>query len=161
MSSRRLQNTIENPTLELKIVSASDVNHIDATDKIDVYAVVSIDGDTTQKKQSAKTPTGYDGGPNPTWNHTVKFSVNEREAYEDLLTVKVKLYSYWLENENDLYMGGVNVSVHDLLVSNPLPPFVNGNVTKMKSLTYPLKLIGETKPNAKLGLLLFQTSAGP
>ena len=48
---------MENPTLELKIVSASDVNHIEyVTDKMDVYAVVSIKDNTTQQQQAAKTP---------------------------------------------------------------------------------------------------------
>ncbi|KAF3603300.1 hypothetical protein F2Q69_00034511 [Brassica cretica] len=152
MSSPRLQTTMENPTLELKIISASDVSHIDATDKVDVYAVVSMKGDHTQTKQAAKTPIDYDGGSNPTWNHTIKFSVNEKAACEGLLTIYVKLFSYWLEGENDLYLGEVNVSVQELLASNPHPPFANGNVNKMKLITYPLSFIGKTKPNAKLSL---------
>ncbi|RID79206.1 hypothetical protein BRARA_A01968 [Brassica rapa] len=150
MSSPRLQTTMENPALELKIISASDVNHVDATDKVDVYAVVSMKGDHTQTKQAAKTPIDYDGGSNPTWNHTIKFSVNEKSACEGLLTIYVKLFSYWLEGENDLYLGEVNVSVQELIASNP--PFANGNVNKMKLITYPLSFIGETKPNAKLSL---------
>ncbi|KAF8049408.1 hypothetical protein N665_2220s0006 [Sinapis alba] len=144
-----MDNATENPTLELKITSAC-VEHIDATDKIDVYAVVSINGSATQKKRSAKTPIDYDGGSNPTWNHTVKFSFDEREAKEGLLNIKVELYSYWLEDENDVSLGEVNVTVQELLASNPLPPFSNGDVSKMKPLTYPVKFIGETKPNGKL-----------
>ncbi|KAJ0236651.1 C2 domain-containing protein [Hirschfeldia incana] len=154
MSSTRLQTTIENPTLELKIISACDVSYIDATEKMDVYAIVSLKDDYTQKKQAAKTPIDYDGGSNPTWNHTIKFSFSEKAACEGLLTIHVKLFSYWLEGENDLYLGEVNVSVRELLASNPLPPFANGvgNVNKMKLVTYPLSFIGETKPNAKLSL---------
>ncbi|KAF8084577.1 hypothetical protein N665_0711s0006 [Sinapis alba] len=150
MTSRRLQNTIENQSLELKIISASDVTYIDAKDKMDVYAVVSIKDDYTQKKQAAKTPVDYDGGCNPTWNHTVKFSVDEKAAVEGLLTVKVKLYSYWLEGDDDLYLGEVSVSLQELLASNPLPPFANGNVNKMKLVSYPIKTIEESKTNAKL-----------
>jgi len=57
ISSSQLQRAVENPTLELKIVSASDVNHIEyVTDKMDVYAVVSIKDNTTQQQQAAKTP---------------------------------------------------------------------------------------------------------
>ncbi|KFK23455.1 hypothetical protein AALP_AAs48803U000200 [Arabis alpina] len=152
MSSSKSQMSLENPTLELKIVSASEINHIDATDKIDVYAVVSITGDTTQPKQAAKTPIDYDGGSNPTWNHTAKFSINEREANESLLTVKVKLFSYWLEGEGDLYLGEVNVPVQELLVSNPIPPFVNGNVNKMKSMTCPIKVMDGGSTKATLSL---------
>lgn len=151
MSSSGLDNATENPTLELKITSAS-VENIDATDKIDVYAVISINGSATQKKRSAKTPIDYDGGSNPTWNHTVKFSFNEREANEGLLNIKVELYSYWLEDENDVSLGEVNVPVQELLATNPLPPFSNGDVSKMKPVTYPIKFIGETKPNGKLSL---------
>ncbi|KAL1220547.1 Protein SRC2 [Cardamine amara subsp. amara] len=144
MSSGELQRAIENPTLELKLVSASDLSHIDATDKMDVYAVISINGDTTQQKQTAKTPIDYDGGSNPTWNHTVKFSINEREAKDGLLTVTVKLFSYWVEGDNDLYLGEVNVAVQELLASNPIPPVSNGNVDKMKPMTCPIKVIEES-----------------
>ncbi|KAF3486697.1 hypothetical protein F2Q69_00056725 [Brassica cretica] len=151
MSSSGLDNATENPTLELKITSAI-VEHIDATDKIDVYAVISINGRATRKKQSAKTPIDYDGGSKPTWNHTVNFSFDEREANEGLLNIKVELYSYWLEDENDVSLGEVNVSVQELLASNPLPPFSNGDVSKMKPVTYPVRFIGETKPNGKLSL---------
>lgn len=152
MYSPPLQATTENPTLELKIISAYDVSNIYAPDKVDVYAIVSMKGDHTQQKQAAKTPIDYDGGSNPTWNHTIKFSINEKAACEGLLTIYVKLFSYWLEGEDDLYLGEVNVSVQELLDSNPHPPFANGNVNKMKLVTYPLSFIGETKPSAKLSL---------
>ncbi|KAL0650469.1 hypothetical protein Bca4012_093160 [Brassica carinata] len=150
MTSRRLQNAIENQTLELKIISANDVRYIDGKDKMDVYAVVSMKDDYTQMKQAAKTPIDYDGGCNPTWSHTVKFYVNEKAAGEGLLTVNVKLYSYWLEGEDDLYLGEVSVSLQELLAYNPRPPFANGNVNKMKLVTYPIKTIEEAKRNAKL-----------
>uniref|UniRef100_A0A1J3F3G4 C2 domain-containing protein n=1 Tax=Noccaea caerulescens TaxID=107243 RepID=A0A1J3F3G4_NOCCA len=151
MSSRQLQKAIENPTLELKIVSASEVSHTDVTDKMDVYAVVSINGDdTTQPKQAAKTPIDYDGGSNPTWNHTVKFSINEREANEGLLNIKVELFSYWLEGKDDLYLGEVNVSVQELLASTP---FANGNVNKMKPLTCPIKVTEGGSTKATMSLL--------
>ncbi|CAN8324635.1 unnamed protein product [Cochlearia groenlandica] len=147
MSSQQLQKAIENPTLELKIVSASDVNHVDATDKIDVYAVVSINGrDTTT--QTAKTPIDYDGGSNPTWNHTVKFSVNGGLSH-----VKIELFSYWLDDKVDLYLGEVNVSVQDLLASNPIPPFANGNVDKMKPLICPVNVTESGSTKATLSLL--------
>ena len=136
MTSRWLQNAIENQTLELKIISANDVRYIDGKDKMDVYAVVSMKDDYTQIKQAAKTPIDYDGGCKPTWSHTFKFSVNEKAAGEGLLTVNVKLYSYWLEGEDDLYLGEVSVSLQELLAYNPRPPFANGNVNKMKLVTY-------------------------
>ncbi|KAJ4912351.1 Calcium-dependent lipid-binding (CaLB domain) family protein [Raphanus sativus] len=127
MSPPELQRGRENnPTLELKIISANDVSHINSTYKMDVYAVVSITGGTTQQKQAAKTPIDFNGCSNPTWNHTVKFSIDE-EAVQFTLTVK--LFSYWLEDENDLYLGQVTISVQELLASNPVQP-----------LTFPLKV---------------------
>ncbi|KAF3601870.1 hypothetical protein F2Q69_00034509 [Brassica cretica] len=149
MASSHLQRAIENPTLELKVVSASGLSHVDATDEMDVYAVVSINDD---KKQAAKTPIDYDGGPNPTWNHTIKLIVNE-EAAQGLLTLKVELFSYWLKGKDDLYLGDVDISVHELFDSTPLPPFANGNVNKMKSLTFPIKVTEGGGTNAKLSLL--------
>ncbi|CAN7118604.1 unnamed protein product, partial [Brassica rapa subsp. narinosa] len=153
MASFQLQRAIENPTLELKIVSASELSHVDAEDKMDVYAVVSINGETTEKTQAAKTPIDYDGCFNPTWNHTIKFLFNEEAAREGLLTLKVELFSYWLEGRDDLYLGEVNVSVQELFTTNPLPPFANGNVNKMKSLTCPIKLTDGGCANARLSLL--------
>ncbi|CAN7072326.1 unnamed protein product [Brassica oleracea var. botrytis] len=150
MASSHLQRAIENPTLELKVVSASGLSHVDATDEMDVYAVVSINDD---KKQAAKTPIDYDGGPNPTWNHTIKLTVNEEAAREGLLTLKVELFSYWLKGKDDLYLGDVDISVHELFDSTPLPPFANGNVNKMKSLTFPIKVTEGGGTNAKLSLL--------
>ncbi|KAG2315193.1 hypothetical protein Bca52824_018315 [Brassica carinata] len=149
MTSRRLQNAIENQTLELKIISASDVRYIDAKGKMDVYAVVSMKDEYTQKKQAAKTPIDYDGGSNPTWNHTVKFSVNEKAAGEGLLTVKVKLYSYWLEGNDDLYLGEVNVSLQELLASNPLPRFdnVEAKPNAKLSFSYRFNSVKDTYPN--------------
>ncbi|KAF8051148.1 hypothetical protein N665_1790s0002 [Sinapis alba] len=149
MASSNLQRAIETPTLELKVVSASGLRHVDGTDKMDVYAVVSVNDET---RQAAKTPIDYDGGPNPTWNHTVKFTVNEEAAREGLLTLKVELFSYWLEGKDDLYLGDVAVSIQELFASNPLPPFANGNVNKMKSLTCPIRVTGGST-NAKLSLL--------
>ncbi|ESQ55913.1 hypothetical protein EUTSA_v10026748mg, partial [Eutrema salsugineum] len=148
MSPPELQRAREsNPILELKILSASEVSHINATDKMDVYAVVSISGDNNQKKQAAKTPIDFYGGSNPTWNHTVKFSVNQEAAR---MTLKVKLFSYWLEGENDLYLGEVNVSVQELLASNPFPPLTNGNEGKLKLVTYPVKITERTKGTLSL-----------
>ncbi|KAG2256087.1 hypothetical protein Bca52824_075381 [Brassica carinata] len=136
MTSRRLQNAIENQTLELKIISANDVRYIDGKDKMDVYAVVSMKDDYTQMKQAAKTPIDYDGGCNPTWSHTVKFYVNEKAAGEGLLTVNVKLYSYWLEGEDDLYLGEVSVSLQELLAYNPRPPFANEEAKRNAKLSF-------------------------
>uniref|UniRef100_M4EXH1 C2 domain-containing protein n=1 Tax=Brassica campestris TaxID=3711 RepID=M4EXH1_BRACM len=152
MASSHLQRAIENPTLELKVVSASGLSHVDATDEMDVYAVVSINDD---KKQAAKTPIDYDGGPNPTWNHTIKLTVNEEAAREGLLTLKVELFSYWLEGKDDLYLGDVNVSVCELFASDPLPSFANGNVNKMKSLTCPIKVTEGGCTNARIILHRF------
>ncbi|KAL0890281.1 hypothetical protein Bca101_014264 [Brassica carinata] len=124
----------ENVSLEFKIICATNVSHTNLTDKMDVYAVVSIIGDDSQT-QAAKTPTDNDGGTNPTWNHPVKFSVNEKEAHEGLLTVNVKLYSYWLEGSVDLLM--------------TLPVEVKGETEAKLSLSYRFKreLAGNMYPS--------------
>ncbi|KAF8051150.1 hypothetical protein N665_1790s0004 [Sinapis alba] len=143
MSPPELQRGRENnPTLELKIISANDVSHINATYKTDVYAVVSITGGTTQQKQSAKTPIDFYGCSNPTWNHIIKFTIDE-EAVQFTLTVK--LFSYWLEDENDLYLGQVTISVQELLVSNPVQPLTNGKNDTFKLVTYPVKVTDGSK----------------
>ena len=144
MSPPELQRGKENnPSFELKIISANDVSLVNAAYKMDVYAAVSITGVTTQQKLSAKTPIDFYGCSNPTWNHTVKFSIAE-EAVQFTLTVK--LFSYWLEDENDLYLGQVTISVQEFLHSNPVQPLTNGKNDKLKLVTYPVKCRSQ-KPN--------------
>lgn len=85
----------ENASLELKIICATNVSHTNLTDKMDVYAVVSIIGDNYQ----TQTAIG--------WKKPMKVYWPSTSSY---------IYSYWLEGSVDLEIGEVNISVQE-----PLP----------------------------------------
>ncbi|ESQ48282.1 hypothetical protein EUTSA_v10021044mg [Eutrema salsugineum] len=106
-----------NLTLELNIYSAKDLENVNLITKMDVYAVVWITGDDSQQNQKEKTAVDRTGDSEPTWNHAVKFSVNQRLAREGRLTLVVKLVCDRIFGDKDL--GEVHVPVLELLKSSP------------------------------------------
>lgn len=85
--------TMEYRTLELNIISAKDLKDVNLFSKMDVYAVVSVSGDT-HHPQSATTNVHKDGGTSPTWNFPMKFTVNESLIQQNRLSLEVKLVSH-------------------------------------------------------------------
>ncbi|KAK3184911.1 hypothetical protein Dsin_032197 [Dipteronia sinensis] len=67
--------------LDVNVISAKDLKDVNLITKMDVYAVVSISGDS--QKQKFKTPVKHDGGSNPTWNFPVKFNVDDSLAHQN------------------------------------------------------------------------------
>ncbi|XP_010548935.1 PREDICTED: protein SRC2 isoform X2 [Tarenaya hassleriana] len=124
-----------NLTLELNIYSAKDLENVNIITKMDAYAVVSIHGDDTQKNLKMKTPIDRSGGSNPTWNHAVKFSANDRLVRDGRLTLVVKLVCDRVLGDKEI--GEVNVPVLELIGSNPPSPSTNGN--GMKFVTYQVR----------------------
>ncbi|ESQ55906.1 hypothetical protein EUTSA_v10026994mg, partial [Eutrema salsugineum] len=106
-----------NPTLELNINSASDLENVNHITKMDVYAVITLLGDKSEKK--VKTPVDCYGGSNPNWNHAVKFSVDEKLAREGRLTIKL----FSSRRLGDKHIGEVEVPSVYLLPST----YGNGN----------------------------------
>ncbi|KAG7582193.1 C2 domain [Arabidopsis suecica] len=126
-----------NLTLELNIYSAKDLENVNLITKMDVYAVVWITGDDSQKNHKEKTPIDRTGESEPTWNHTVKFSVDQRLAHEGRLTLVVKLVCDRIFGDKDL--GEVQVPVLELLHGSSSPS-INGNGQgKMRFVTYQVK----------------------
>ncbi|KAL1220164.1 SRC2-like protein [Cardamine amara subsp. amara] len=127
-----------NLTLELNIYSAKDLENVNLITKMDVYAVVSINGDDSQKNHKEKTPIDRTGESEPTWNHAVKFSVNQRLAREGRLTLVVKLVCDRIFGDKDL--GEVQVPILELLCSSPS---FNGNGNgqgTMRFVTYQVRI---------------------
>lgn len=69
-------------TLELKVMSCSDLKSLIPFQKPSVCAVVSIINGELKKKQQRKsclqrqkTPTDREGGGNPEWNHVMNFDI--------------------------------------------------------------------------------------
>ncbi|XP_061370563.1 protein SRC2-like [Gastrolobium bilobum] len=107
---------MEYRTLELNIISAKDLKDVNLFSKMDAYAVVYLSGDTLHP-QSATTHVHKDGGTNPTWNFTVKFSVNESLVHQNRLSLEVKLMSD-RTLAGDTVIGTVHVPLKELL-DNP------------------------------------------
>ncbi|XP_010504403.1 PREDICTED: protein SRC2-like [Camelina sativa] len=128
-----------NLTLELNIYSAKDLENVNLITKMDVYAVVYINGDDSRKNEKEKTPIDRTGESEPTWNHAVKFSVDQRLAYEGRLTLVVKLVcDRGIFGDKDL--GEVEVPVLELLHGSTPSPSLNRNGQgMMRFVTYQVR----------------------
>ncbi|XP_027338417.1 protein SRC2-like [Abrus precatorius] len=100
-------------TLELNIISAKDLKVVNLFSKMDVYAVVSLAGDSLHP-QTARTHVHKDGGSNPTWNFPVKFSVNESLVQQNRLFLEVKLISD-RTLAGDTLIGTVHVPLREII----------------------------------------------
>ncbi|KAF1881511.1 hypothetical protein Lal_00021490 [Lupinus albus] len=107
---------MEYRTLELNVVSAKDIKYVNLLSKMDVYAVVSMSGDS-HNGQKMKTHVHRDGGTNPSWNFPVKFTVNESLAHQNRLSLEIKLFSE-RTFAGDTLIGTVCIPVKEL-IDNP------------------------------------------
>ena len=119
---------MEYRTLEINSISAKDLKDVNLISKMDVYVVVSIDGDSRSKQ---KTPVDRDGGTNPSWKFPMKFTVDESAAQKNRLTLSFKLRCERVLGDKDI--GEVNVPVKELLDpagESKLAQFVSYQVRK-------------------------------
>ncbi|GLT90251.1 hypothetical protein SLE2022_081940 [Rubroshorea leprosula] len=116
-------------TLEIiTLLSAKDLKDVNLLFKMDVYAVVTINGDPQTKQ---KTPVDKDCGPNPNWNYTMMFTVKEAAANQNRLNLVIRLVS-------DRRLGDKNIG--EVVV--PMKEFLD---CKEKDFVYKVRL-----PNGKL-----------
>ncbi|XP_057772264.1 protein SRC2-like [Salvia miltiorrhiza] len=106
---------METRTLEITLQSGRDLNKVNLITKMDVYAVVSISGGDKSSKQKTRTPVDHDGDANPTWNFTMKFTVEEAALQMNRLTLDFKLVCERALGDKDV--GEVNVPIKELLDS--------------------------------------------
>ncbi|KAJ0101309.1 uncharacterized protein LOC116110689 [Pistacia vera] len=108
-------------TLEIKVISCTDLKTFNFFQKLSVYAVVSIaDGELKKKEQQQKclqrqkTPIDREGGSHPEWNHLLQF--NLRALGDDFSHLFV---SFDLNCEGVVYgnktIGKVRVPLQDLI----------------------------------------------
>ncbi|GFZ13713.1 hypothetical protein Acr_23g0020980 [Actinidia rufa] len=74
--------------LEITIISAKGLKDVGAFSKMDVYVVATISGDPRTEQ---KTPIDKDGGSSPSWNHTMRFTVDEAAAQTNRLNLIFQL----------------------------------------------------------------------
>lgn len=96
--------------IEITLISAKDLKDVNLLSKMDVYAVVTINGDPQTKQ---KTPVDKDCGSNPKWNHTMKFTVDDAIANQNRLNFVIRLVSDRKLGDRDI--GEVVVPVKELL----------------------------------------------
>lgn len=98
--------------MDLVIESAKDLKDVNLFSKMDVYAVIKIDGDHNLKSSKHKTPTDKDCGTNPKWNFPVQFTVDDAAAQQNRLTLVVKIKSD--RTLSDKEIGEVKVPIKEL-----------------------------------------------
>ncbi|XVF06047.1 hypothetical protein REPUB_Repub06bG0014600 [Reevesia pubescens] len=131
--------------LEVNVISAKDLKDVNLFTKMDVYAVVSINGD---HRTSQKTPVDKDCGSNPKWNYTMKFTIDEAAANQNRLNLVFHLKSDRQLGDRDI--GTVQVPIKELLDYN------NGNGKVEHNVSYSVRLA-----NGKLkGILNFSYKFG-
>ncbi|GAB4843591.1 hypothetical protein Ancab_013555 [Ancistrocladus abbreviatus] len=107
---------MESLTLELNVISANDLNKVSVFSAMELYVVVSLH-DTSATAAAAskqKTPIDKEGGRNPYWNHSMKFTIDNLAAKRDILMFIFQI----LCRRNvgpDKLIGEVHVPVKDLL----------------------------------------------
>ncbi|XP_048131850.1 protein SRC2-like [Rhodamnia argentea] len=106
---------MERRNLDLTVISARDLKDVNLISKMDVYVVVSLDGDP-RGPQRSKSPVDRDGGRNPAWNFPVKLYVDEASAQQNRLTLHFKLRCVRALGDKDV--GEVVVPVKELLDSS-------------------------------------------
>jgi len=97
-------------TLEITLISAQDLKDVNLFSKMEVYAEVSISGDPRSKQ---RTPTDREGGRNPTWNSTFRFTVPADVHAAGKLALHVLLRGDRALGDRDV--GQVHVPLSELL----------------------------------------------
>ncbi|XWS58164.1 hypothetical protein CRYUN_Cryun08bG0011500 [Craigia yunnanensis] len=119
--------------IEIRVISAKDLKDVNLFTKMDVYAVVSINGD---HRTAQKTPVDKDCGSNPKWNYTMSFTIDEAGAHQNRLNLVFRLKSDRQLGDKDI--GTVQVPIKELLDHN------NGNEKVEQNVSYSVRL-----PNGK------------
>ncbi|XVE89659.1 hypothetical protein DITRI_Ditri20bG0013400 [Diplodiscus trichospermus] len=120
-------------TLEINVISAKDLKDVNLFTKMDVYAVVSINGD---HRAAQRTPVDKDCGSNPKWNYAMKLTIDEAAARQNRLYLVFRLKSERQLGDRDI--GTVEVPIKELLDQK------YGNEKAEQNVSYMVKL-----PNGK------------
>uniref|UniRef100_A0A6N2KTQ2 C2 domain-containing protein n=1 Tax=Salix viminalis TaxID=40686 RepID=A0A6N2KTQ2_SALVM len=99
--------------LEITVTSAKDLNDVKLVGKMNMYCVVSLQGDGNNSKQKQKTGVHKHSGPDPVWNFPMKFIVDDVAAQQNRSKLKFKLKAEGMMGDKDV--GVVFVSVKELL----------------------------------------------
>ncbi|XP_050381869.1 protein SRC2 [Argentina anserina] len=136
---------------EITLFGANDIKDVNTFSKMDVYAVVSVAG-AAVKKQKLRTPVHKDGGTNPKWNHTLKFTLDDAALLSDRLKIKIKLISD--RTVGDTVIGKAVIPAKDLMQSE--------KANHEKPVTYPIVTPkGRTKGSVSFGYKFGEKFSAP
>jgi len=97
--------------LDITVISASGLDNFLCFFRMRVYVVVSLmNGNSTVEKKTHSTH-----GPNPKWNHRIKFPVQEKAINTTTLLFVLKQHRIFGCKD----IGEVSIPVHELLETNP------------------------------------------
>lgn len=127
--------------LEITLISAKDLKNVNLIGKIDPYVVVHLSDDPKNKQ---KTPVHQDGGTSPSWNYTVRFTVDDAAAARP-----GKYVIFTLKHEHSF---GADKDLGEVVV--PLKELLDGvkDPSGSKVVTYQVKRVSSGKPQGELKL---------
>ncbi|GMI79331.1 hypothetical protein HRI_001602400 [Hibiscus trionum] len=132
--------------LEINLHCAKDLKNVNLFTKMNVYAVVSINGD---RRTAQKSPVDKECGAYPNWNHTMKMTIDEAVARRNHHNLVIRLKSGRIIGDKEI--GTVQVPIKELLDHND----GNGKV-EFQNVSYSVRM-----PNGKMrGVLNFSYKFG-
>ncbi|KAE8675399.1 P-loop containing nucleoside triphosphate hydrolases superfamily protein [Hibiscus syriacus] len=132
--------------LEINLHSAKDLKNVNLFTKMNVYAVVSING---ERLTAQKSPVDKDCGANPNWDYAMKMTIDEAIARRNHHNLVIRLKSDRMLRDKEI--GTVQVPIRELLDHND----GNGKVD-YQNVSYSVRL-----PNGKTkGVLNFSYKFG-
>ncbi|XVF57494.1 hypothetical protein PTKIN_Ptkin06aG0209700 [Pterospermum kingtungense] len=131
--------------LVINVKSAKDLKNVNVFTKMDVYAIVSINGDP---RTAQRTPVDKNCGSKPKWNYTMKFTIDEAGLHQNQLNLVFYLKSDRVLGDRNI--GAVQVPIKELFGHN------NGKEESEEQVSYSVRL-----PNGKpKGVLDFSYKFG-
>ncbi|XP_021763107.1 protein SRC2-like isoform X1 [Chenopodium quinoa] len=128
-------------TLEITLISAKDLKNVNLIGKMDPYVVVHLSDDPKNKQ---KTPVHQDGGTNPAWNYTIRFTIDDAVAAKP-----GKYVVFTLKHEHTF---GADKDLGEVLV--PLKELLDGvkDPSGSQLVTYQVKRVSSQKAQGELKL---------
>lgn len=96
--------------MELTLISARDLKNTNILSKTKAYAVAWISND---HKNRQKTPLDKDNGTDPTWNHVMKFTLDEAALQQSRLVLEIVIYAN--STFGDKEIGRVSAPLNEFL----------------------------------------------
>lgn len=105
---------MEYRNLDITLISAKDIKNVNLISKMDVYAIVWIDGG--DPSAIIRTPTHKEAGTDPKWNFQMKFALDDAAAQQNRLTLIIRLRCQRDLGDKDI--GDVRIPIKEIIGQN-------------------------------------------